>query len=367
MKSIKEIKNLKGRVVLLRADFNVPIKNEKVMDSFRILKTVPTIKELVKKGGRVLVVSHAGGDGEQSLLPMVKILRRSIPNVVFIPKTTMTKKEILSFPEKSVVVLENIRREMGEIKNDLSFAKKLAGMADIYVNDAFSVSHRAHASVLGLTRYLPCYAGLQMEEEIKNLSNAFNPKHPFLFILGGAKFETKLPLIKKFLKNADSLFVGGALANQIFKEHGFEIGISLVEKENFGLVSLCKNKKIKIPVDVLAVNSVGGKRNVLVENLAKDESMIDIGKETTALLIEEVKKAKFILWNGPVGKFDAQTKKILKAVADSSAISVVGGGDTVEMISKMKIEKSFTFVSTGGGATLKFLSKGVLPGIKALK
>lgn len=367
MKSIKEIKSLKGRTVLIRADFNVPIKNGKVGDAFRILKTVPTINLLKKKGARVVIVSHAGSDGEQTLLPMVKILRKEIPNVVFIPKTILTKDEINSFPQKSVIVLENIRRESGEMKNESAFSKKLAGMADIYVNDAFSVSHRAHASIVGVPKILPSFAGLQLAEEIKHLSLSFKPKHPFLFILGGAKFSTKLPLIKRFLKNADALFIAGALANQAFKENGFETGISLVESGNFGLVALCKNKKIRLPIDVVAVKENGAKRNALVEDLSHDENMLDIGNETTKLLIEEIKKAKFILWNGPVGKFDTQTKKILKEIANTNAISVIGGGDTVEVISKMKMEKKFTFVSTGGGATLEFLANGILVGIKALK
>jgi phosphoglycerate kinase len=367
MKSIKDIKILKGKTVLLRADFNVPIKDGKIGDSFRILKTVPTINALTKKGARVVVVSHAGSDGAQSLLPMVKILRKHIPNTVFIPKTTLTKYEVNSFPEKSVIVLENLRLNDGEVSNNSLFAKALSLMADIYVNDAFSVSHRAHASVVGVPKHLPSYAGLQLIDEVKHLSLSFNPKHPFLFILGGAKFSTKLPLIKKFVKSVDSLFIGGALANQVFKEQGFETGVSLVEKENYNLVALCKNKKIHLPVDVLAVNKKGAKRIVGPHALKADENMLDIGSETTKLLTAEIKKAKFILWNGPVGKFDTETKKLLKVIANGKATSIIGGGDTVEVVSKMKMEKDFTFVSTGGGATLEFLASGTLPGIKALK
>lgn len=368
MHSIKEAKNLKGKKVLVRVDFNV-IANNKVNDTFRILKTIPTLEYLIKKGAIIVLVSHAGDDGKTSLRPIISVLAKHKINATFIStKKIENIKTILSHAKpKSVVLLENIRQFDGEKKNDQKFAKDLASLGDMYVNDAFPVSHRKHASIVGVPKYLPSFAGFQFQNEINELSKVFKPKHPFLFIIGGAKFDTKLPLIKKYLPSADNIFIGGALANQVFKEYGFETGISLIEKKNFGLVDLIKNKKILLPLDVYAV-SKKKKRNATPDSLDKTENMVDIGKESTMLLTEKIKKAKFILWNGPLGKspYVSATKKILEAIVHSKAISIIGGGDTIEVISKYKMEKKFTFVSTGGGATLTFLSEGTLPGIEAL-
>jgi len=241
------------------------------------------------------------------------------------------------------------------MSNDQVFAKKLSSLGDIYVNDAFSVSHREHASIVSLPKYLPSFAGFQLEEEVKNLSHAFKrPKHPFLFILGGAKFSTKMPLIKKYLKLADNVFIGGALANDFLKAKGVDIGRSLVSDQSFGIKNLLKNKKIILPVDFIK----------------KNEAIIDMGIESVENLGLLIKRSKFILWNGPLGKYEdggaEATRKILQLVANSKAESIIGGGDTVALVSEMKMEKKFSFVSTGGGATLDFLANGTLPGIKAL-
>jgi phosphoglycerate kinase len=244
--------------------------------------------------------------------------------------------------------------------------KVISGGFEVYKNDAFSVSHRSHASLVGIPKYLPSYAGYQLQKEVEQLSRVFQPKHPFLFILGGAKFETKLPLIKKFLKTADHIFIAGALANQVFKEHGFPVGQSVVEDKVFGLEALAKNKKVLLPMDLVVV-SKKGKRTTTPDNIAKDEAMLDIGKESLAMMKEKINVAKFILWNGPVGKLPMGTKKILEMIAATKAVSIIGGGDTVDIVSRYKMEKDFTFVSTGGGATLDFLSTGTLPAIKALK
>lgn len=339
MRNVKQIENLKGKTVLLRVDFNVPIKNGKVEDSFRIIKALPTIKFLLKGGAKVVLITHLGEDGTASLAPVIK-------SFFAISKINKNK----------VTFLENIRKFPGEKKNDQIFAKKLAAMGDIYVNDAFSVSHREHASIVSLPKYLPSFAGFQLEEEVKNLSHAFNKiKHPFLFILGGIKFSTKMPLVKKYLKLADYVFIGGALANDFLKAEGYEIGKSLVSKNNYGIGKLLKNKKLILPVDFIEKNG----------------AILDIGKDSVKNLASIIKKSKLILWNGPLGKYEdggaGATKKILKLVASSSAESIIGGGDTVTLISKMKMEKKFSFVSTGGGATLDFLANGTLPGIKALQ
>ncbi len=353
MKSIKQVKNIKGKVVLVRVDFNVPIKDGKIEDPFRIKKALPTIDFLHKKGAKIILITHLGKDGSASLEPVIKSFF----------KISKYKKSEISF-------FENVRKFPGEEKNDPTFTRKLASLGDVYVNDAFSVSHRAHASVVGIPKYLPSYAGFQLEAEIKNLSKALNPKHPFLFILGGAKFSTKMPLIKKYLKLADYCFIGGALLNDFLKAKGYEVGKSLIDNSNYGIEKILKNKKLILPVDVV-VKSSGKLINKGVTEVLKDEIILDIGSESIKMIEPYIKKSKLILWNGPLGKYEAggggATKKVLKFVAKSKAESIIGGGDTVELISEMKMEKDFSFVSTGGGATLDFLANGTLPGIKALE
>lgn len=356
MQSIKKIKNLKGKKVLVRVDYNVPIEGGKVVDNFRIKKGIATIKYLLDKGAKVLILMHLGKDGSSDIAPVIK---------EFFRISKISKKDVEFYP--------NIRSFKGEETNDKNFAKELASLGDIYVNDAFSVSHRNHASLVGITKFLPSYAGFQLEEEVKNLSLVFlKPKHPFLFILGGAKFSTKMPLIKKYLKIADYVFIGGALQNDFLKASGFEVGKSLVDKDNhnYNIKSLLKNKKLIIPTDVL-VNTGNVLVNKKVSEVSKNDTIIDIGEETTKNLSTYIKKSKLILWNGPLGKYedggDVSTKKILKMIAQTKTTSIIGGGDTVAIISEMKIENKFTFVSTGGGATLDFLSLGTLPAISKLR
>lgn len=368
MQTLKQIKNLKGKVVLVRADFNVPIQNGKITDDFRIKKSLPTLSFLKKKGAKIVILTHLGDDGKRSTEIVAKRLSKYIPASFY---DGLLENGVDNYVKKmkqgDIVVLRNIRTDEGEKKNSLSFAKKLASLADMYVNDAFSVSHRSHASVVGIPKYLPSYAGLQLEEEIKALSKVLTPKHPFIFILGGAKFDTKLPLIKKYMKVADTLFIGGALANQCFYEMGFETGLSLIEQKKFGLPKILKHKNILLPVDVL-IQDHSTKTPL---DISKTDNMLDVGDKTVKLLSEKIKDARLIVWNGPLGKtslgFTTSTKKLFTAIGKSKAISIVGGGDTVEVISKMKKEKEFTFVSTGGGATIDFLAYGTLPGIKALK
>ncbi len=373
MKLIKDVGNLSGKRVLVRVDFNVPIKDGKVLDDFRIKKSLPTIEYLHKKGAIVILLAHLGEDGSQSLKGVAIKLKKYIPNLNFIETSIFsdeTEAILKDLKKGDVVLLENLRREVSEKNNSPSFARALSRFGSIYVNDAFSVSHRLHASIIGITKYLPGYAGFQFEEEIKNLSLAFNPVHPFLFILGGAKFETKIPLVKKFLRDADNVFIGGALSNDFFKVKGYEVGTSLVENGNFQIASMLKHKNLLLPIDVEVVN--GNKYHFSKSSdVAANESIIDIGPESLELLKGFIEKAKFIIWNGPLGKFGVgslnSTEKILKLIAKSTAHSVIGGGDTVEYISKLKLENKLGFVSTGGGATLEFLAKGTLPGIKALK
>jgi len=373
MKSIKEIKNLSGKKVILRADLNVPIKDGKVVDDFRIKKVIPTILYLQKKGAKVIIISHIGDDGAKSLAPVALAIKKYVKAIEFI-KTPIfsdeTEKRINLLKKGEVILLENLRTETGEKKNSPSFARALSRYGEIYVNDAFSVCHREHASVVGITKYLPGYAGLQLVNEIENLSKVFNPSHPFLFILGGSKFETKIPLIKKFLRSADNLFIGGAIANDFFKAKGYEVGISLVGENNFQISALIKSKNLILPIDVVASKN---DKNCIVKpsEVMPDESIVDLGPNTVELLKDLINKSGFILWNGPLGKYEngfgGGTEELLKIISKSKAENVIGGGDTVALISKLKIENKLGFVSTGGGATLEFLAKGTLPGIRALK
>ncbi len=373
MQSIKEIKNLSGKKVILRADLNVPMNNGTVLDDFRIKKVIPTILFLQKKGAKVIVISHLGEDGKESLFNVSKIMKKCVKNFDFI-KTPIfsdeTEKRINLLKKGEVVLLENLRTESGEKKNSPSFARALSRYGEIYVNDAFSVCHREHASVVGITKYLPGYAGLQLTAEIENLSKAFNPSHPFLFILGGAKFETKIPIIKKFLRSADNIFIGGAIANDFFKAKGYEVGVSLVGEGNFQLPVLLKSKNLILPIDVITTKN-SKNRTTKPSEVMSDENIVDIGPQAVLALKELINQAGFILWNGPLGKYEngfgGSTEELIKIISKSKAKNVIGGGDTVAIISKLKIENKLGFVSTGGGATLEFLAKGTLPGIRALK
>lgn len=374
MKTIKDIENLKGKRVIVRVDFNVPLdKDGKIIDDFRIKAALPTVEYLQKKGAITILVAHIGEDGSKSLKPVSIRMKKYFPNIKFIESSIFsdeTKKIVGTLKNGDVALFENLRKEPGEKTNSPSFARGLSRFGDIYVNDAFSVSHRVHASVVGITKYLPSYAGMQMIDEVSHLSKAFSPKHPFLFILGGAKFETKIPLIKKFLRDSDNVFIGGAIANDFFKGKGYEVGTSLVSDGMVQVKSFFKNKNLVIPTDVV-VTKGNTSRNIKPSDLTHDECIVDIGKDSVSVLKDLIQKASFVLWNGPLGKYESgfgsATEEVLKILAKSKATSIVGGGDTVALITKLKLGDKLDFVSTGGGATLDFLAKGTLPGIKALK
>jgi phosphoglycerate kinase len=268
-----------------------------------------------------------------------------------------------------VGILENIRRSDGEMTNSPKIAKELVGLAVLYVNEAFAVSHRTQASIVEITKYLPAYIGPLFFKEYENLAKAFTPKHPFLFILGGMKFKTKIPLLKKFIKKADTVFVGGALANSFYKKLGYEIGKSLANADLSGMTEFLQAKNFLLPADVVTEAS-GNVFVRLPEKVKTKETISDIGPDAVVKLKEQIKEAKFILWNGPMGNFEKGfnrgTLEIARAVAQSKAFSVVGGGDTVSAIADLNLTKEFGFVSTAGGAMLEFLASGTLPGIEAI-
>lgn len=370
MKLLKDAKIKKGTRVLVRADFNVPIKNGKVVDPFRITKTLPTINYLLKKGARVILISHIGDTGNESLEPVYNILRKYIP-ATFVPAVfgATVERALGELEPGHAVLLENLRIEKGEKKNDPKFAQALASYADIYINDAFSVSHRAHASLVGVPKYLPHYAGFQLAEEVKKLTAVHTAKHPFLFILGGNKFSTKMPLIKKFAKKADYIFIGGALLNDLLRAKGYEIGKSVYET-GYDVSAILKNKNLVLPIDLVVISGAHI-RTCAPYEVKAHEMIMDIGPQTIKYIASLAMISKSVLWNGPLGYYDRGFAKgsedLMRTLAKSKAYSVIGGGDTVSLVSKLKLEKKLGFVSTGGGATLDFLAYGILPGIKALK
>jgi len=327
MKSITEIQNFEGKRVLLRVDWNVPVRDGEVLDPERIDNSLATINYILDRGGKILIVSHITKEGE-SLKPAFEYFGSKVPAVFC--------DDLEAIPEAKLVVLENIRKWEGEKKNEEDFAEKLASKAELYVNDAFSESHRAYASIIGVPKLLPSYAGIYFMEEYQNLSKALSPAHPFIFILGGAKFETKIPLIEKFLKVADQVFVLGAIAKPASE------------------TELVNNPKINLPVG--------------------DVAALDANQETLEVLNLKITNSKFILWNGPLGKYEEGltegTKKLAlmlsEICASGQAEVVVGGGDTLAVIKELGIKDKFTFVSSSGCAMLDFLATGTLPGIEAL-
>ena len=369
MRFIQEIQNLKGRTALLRVDFNVPVGADGVIGSnedFRIQKSLETINYLIKHGAKVVLVSHIGRDKNATLKPVAERLNKFIP-VKFIPELFSDDIHgiVENLLEGEVLMLENLRSHEGEEKNTEEFSAYLASLADFYVNEAFSVSHRNHASIVGVTKFLPSYVGVWFQKEIQNLDKIINPDKPFYFILGGAKFETKVPLIEKFSKIADSVFIGGALANNFMKKIGFETGKSLLD-ESIDVSTFFNKENLKIPFDVIVKTGEVKSPN----GLSKEDIIVDMGPDTLDDVKNSIKNAKTILWNGPLGLyeegFDKSSKEILKTISETGAFSVVGGGDTVKLVQEMGLMEKITFVSTGGGAMLDYLSNGTLPGLDAV-
>lgn len=351
---ITEVPDLKGKRVLVRVDWNVPLADGTVRDDFRIKKSLKTLEFLKNAGAKVIVISHLEPE-EASLKPIAEYTNDFFP---------LAWNNL----ESDATILENLRNDPREKANDEAFAKELASKADIYVNEAFSASHRKHASIVGVPKFLPSFAGIQFMEEYERLSNAFNPPHPFVFILGGAKFDTKLPLLEKFIELADTVFVGGALAHNFFREEGMEIGHSVVSEGNFDLLKKLATGKIMLPKDVTVT---GTDRSIeLASGVSAEEKIMDAGPETVLALREKVIAAKFVLWNGPVGLYEEGyregTQDVARLLAEADAETIVGGADTLAAIKELKLEDQFSFISTAGGAMLDFLANETLPGIEVL-
>ena len=370
---ITTTKDFSGKRVLLRLDLNVPLEAGSVRDGYRIERSLPTIDRLRAMGARVILLSHIGkGKPEDTLAPVAKYLNQKFPVTFLDQLMNHENARIISgMHDGDVVLIENLRHNKGEEKNDPEFTRYLASFGDVYVNDAFAVSHRHHASIVGLPELLPSYAGMLLAEEVAHLAAAFKPQHPFLFILGGAKVSTKMPLLKKFLDTADHVFVGGAVVNNFFKVAGHKIGRSLYEESELSsLSSYLSHEHLILPSDVV-VKSEGGSEVRNVDSVNPGDMIVDVGPETIRNMEKIVASAALVVWNGPLGYYEEGftdgTQELLSLVANSRGMSIIGGGDTVALIDEMGFLDRFSFISTGGGAMLDFLLNETLPGVDALK
>ncbi len=370
-KTIDQAGSLKGKRVFLRIDLNVAIKDGRVADDFRLKKAFPTLSFIRDQGAKIILAGHLESAETKTVLPVFNYLKNYFP-LKFAEEVVGDKvtQAVADMQDGDILLLENLRLNPGEKANDPDFAKQLAALADLYVDEAFSAAHREHASIVGIPQHIPGYGGFCFKEEVEKLSAVFHPATPFLFILGGAKFDTKLPLVTKFLTIADSIYIGGALANDCFKAKGYNVGDSVVSDQSVDLKPIISNPKIILPSDVVVQN--GDTRTVKkpTEVVAGDK-MWDEGPQSLADLKALIAQAKFILWNGPLGHYEfgfrESTLSLAKMIAESGAQSVVGGGDTLAAIAELNLESKFGFVSTAGGAMLDFLANETLPGIEALQ
>lgn len=358
MRSIRDIKVFQNIPILVRAALNVPIENGNVLNDYRLRRALKTIRFLSERGARVILIGHLGNKGTETLKPVSKALGTLINGVSFFGETVgvRARTAVRNIAPGGILVMENLRRNAGEKKNDKEFVKELASLADIFVEDSFDTCHRVHASIVGVPKILPSYAGLLLEEEVRELSEALAPKRPALAVIGGAKFSTKIEVINTLLKIYDDVFVGGALANDFIKASGGDVGESLVSgvvdiKE---IKNILANPKLILPIDSVIVN----------------RAILDHGPCTIELLSKLSERAKTILWNGPLGNYESgftdATNAFAHTVAGSTSRSIVGGGDTIAAIENLGLLSEFSFVSTGGGAMIQFLAQGTLPGIDVL-
>lgn len=369
-RSIEALDNIYGMRFLVRTGFDVPIVEGRVESTYRIIAALPTITHLIERGARVIVLTHVGRDPKNSTKPLLEVLNKFVPTT-YVNEVVGEKAQAttMHMKEGTVVLLENLRSHEGETTNDESFAKTLASYGNFYVNEAFSVSHREHASIVTLPKLLPNFAGMTLLREQKELARMLSPEQPSLFILGGAKFETKEPLIEKYAEKYTNMFLGGALVNDFFKAKGYEVGASLLSSVDLRESPILKKENILLPIDVIAATQES-KRETSPQTVQNIEKIVDIGTKSIEMLLPYAKNAKTILWNGPLGNyeegFDEGTKACAKLLADSGAYTVVGGGDTLSVIESLRLESSFSHLSVGGGAMLQFLEHGTLPGIEAL-
>ncbi|MBI2459650.1 MAG: phosphoglycerate kinase [Parcubacteria group bacterium] len=387
IKSIRNAKSLTGKKVLLRADFNVSIKAGRIKDDYKIVATLPTIRFLLRHKARIIIMTHL--DVNKSLPEKNKLSTKLI--AVRLSRLLGKKVNYLGAclgPEVSravarmepgeIVLLENLRSCQEEVANDKKFAKALAGLADIYVNDGFAVSHRNHASLNAIKKYIDAYAGLLLEKEVINLHKILRPAQPLIAIIGGSKMATKIRLIKNLAKRSSKILIGGALANNFIAAHGFKIGKSLADQSSISLARALvkKYKNIILPVDVI-VASKALRPNAIVKEVNrvdKNDIILDIGPKTIRLYSHFLNQAATIIWNGPVGKFEepafkhgtSAVARIIAARATGPAFAAVGGKETIEALKMVKMIDYIDWVSTGGGAMLAYLGGEKMPGLKGI-
>jgi phosphoglycerate kinase len=391
MRSIKDETNLNQKKVLLRLDLNVPLDNGRITDTTRIDKILPTINFLLKSEAKIIILSHVGRPKgkivkELSLKPICQDLKNKLnENIRLVSKNMkeINSTDLFSEHDEKIVMLENLRFYEEEEKNDSDFAKHLASLADIYVNDAFSCSHRAHASIFEITKFIPSYAGLQLNLEIDALTKITSEiKRPITCIIGGSKISSKINIIKNLIAKFDNIIIVGGMANNILKYKEYEIGKSIQEDDCNKIIeeifSLSKKENCKIiyPEDVTVGKSLEGTAEIKeLNNISKDELILDIGPKTTKAINLLIEESSTVLWNGPAGYFENPNfakgsleiaKKIVEKNNNNTIYSVAGGGDTVSLLNSIGLISNFNFVSTAGGAFLEYLEGKELPGIKAL-
>ena len=391
MKSIKDHRNLDDKYVLLRLDLNVPLNNGIVTDQTRIDKILPIINFLLSKNSRIIVISHVGRpngkkNNDLSMRPICKNLEKKINKKIKLINNDifkLKKEDLFKDKEDEIIFLENIRFYKEEEKNDSSFAKQLASLADLFVNDAFSCSHRTHTSVSKITEFLPSFAGLQLEAELNALKKVTSEiKKPVTCIIGGSKISTKIGIIKNLIPKFNNIIIVGGMANNILHHKGNEIGKSIKEENCEAIIeeifetSKQHSCSITFPIDVLVGKNLRSNSEVKELNeINEDDLILDIGPKTINTIKKVIEKSETVLWNGPAGYFENPNfangsyeiaKAIVKKNKNKSIYSVVGGGDTISLINKINVIKNFNFVSTAGGAFLEYLEGKDLPGIKAL-
>ncbi len=390
-KTVKDI-NVQGKRIIARCDFNVPMKDGAITDDIRIVAALPTIQYLVEQGAKVILMSHMGRpDGEPNmkytLKPVADRLSQLLgQEVLFVSSPVVVDDEVKAaaegLAEGQVMLLENVRFRKEETKNGADFAKELASLADIFVNDAFGTAHRAHSSTAGVADYLPAVSGFLIEKEVEFLGNAVeNPKRPFVAIMGGAKVGDKIPVIENLLKKVDTLIIGGGMSYTFYKAEGLEIGTSILDKDSLELAPQLLAKaeeagvKMLLPIDVVVADDFNNEaKSAIVDKDAIPADMMgmDIGPKTVELYKVAIAEAETIVWNGPMGVFEMEnfakgTRAIAEALAESKAVTVIGGGDSAAAVEQFGLADKMTHISTGGGASLEFLEGKVLPGVAVLE
>ena len=391
-KTIRDI-DLKGKRVLIRCDFNVPLdSNQNITDDTRIRAALPTLEYMVKQGAKVVVMSHLGrpkgkAAAEFSLAPVAVRLAELLGKQVEFADSDVVvddsvKEKVAALKDGDVLLLQNVRFRKEETDNEPGFAKELASLGDVFVQEAFGTAHRAHASTAGVADYLPCVSGFLIEKEVKFLGSALqNPQRPFVAIMGGAKVGDKIKVIENLLTKVDTLIIGGGMSYTFYKAMGLEIGKSILDADNIDLAKMLLEKatslnvKLLLPVDIVCADEFSNDAKYQTysrDQIPSDMMGLDIGEETVKLYSEEIAKAKTVVWNGPMGVFEMEnfakgTKAIAEALATSDATTIIGGGDSAAAVEQFGLADKMSHISTGGGASLEFLEGKILPGISIIE